>query len=195
MRDGLILKIHQGTDILEVIRPLAHLRMTVFREYPYLYEGSEDYEQAYLTRYAQQPAALVGTAWYQDTLVGATTAQPLANEMSAIQAPFLAHDLAVESFLYLGESLVLQDFRGKGLGHAFFDMREQHAQALGLSRTTFCAVDRPEGHPLKPRDYRSNDLFWTKRGYVRQPHVTCQLTWQDVDQSTETQHSLTFWIK
>lgn len=195
MRNGISLKTYQGTDILDVIRPLAHLRMTVFREYPYLYDGSEAYEQEYLTRYAQESTALVGTAWYQDTLVGATTAQPLANEMSAIQAPFLAAGLPIDSYLYLGESLVLQPYRGKGLGHAFFDLRENHAQVLGLTHTTFCAVDRPENHPLQPTHYRSNDVFWTKRGYIRQTHLTCYLTWQDIHESSETTHPLTFWIK
>lgn len=195
MRDGLILKSYQGEEIRSIIAPLAHLRITVFREFPYLYDGTEAYEADYLARYAKQPHALVGLAWAGDQVVGATTAQPLACEMEAVQAPFHQTQRPVANYLYFGESLVLAACRGMGLGHAFFDLREEHARRLGLSHTTFCAVDRPADHPLKPDAYRPNDAFWTKRGYVRHPELTCQMTWQDIDQPTELAHTLTFWIK
>lgn len=195
MRDGLTIDTYHGEAILSVLLPVAQLRMAVFRDYPYLYEGAMSYEIDYLTRYAQNPTSILGIAWKDGLAVGATTAQPLGCEMPSVQAPFQQVNLAVDAYLYLGESLVLPDFRGLGLGHAFFDLREKHAHDLGLIHTTFCAVDRPENHPLKPQNYRPNDTFWTKRGYKRQPHLTCQLAWQDIDQPQETSHSLTFWIK
>ena len=40
-----------GDALAKYIPDLARLRMTVFREYPYLYDGSEAYEAEYLRTY------------------------------------------------------------------------------------------------------------------------------------------------
>jgi len=42
----------KGKEILPYLTELAHLRMTVFKEYPYLYEGDLAYEEKYLQTYA-----------------------------------------------------------------------------------------------------------------------------------------------
>lgn len=41
-----------GKEIGDALDDLAALRVKVFREWPYLYEGSLDYERNYLRRYA-----------------------------------------------------------------------------------------------------------------------------------------------
>lgn len=50
------IKIVHGTAVTPYIADLARLRIEVFRAFPYLYEGSEDYEVSYLATYAQSPA-------------------------------------------------------------------------------------------------------------------------------------------
>ena len=37
----------------------------------------------------------------------------------------------------------------------------------GFKITAFCSVVRPEDHPFRPSDYRSNNDFWKKRGVYR----------------------------
>ena len=53
---------------------LARLRITVFREWPYLYEGSLDYEQRYLRDFLDIPQAALIIARDGDEIVGAATA-------------------------------------------------------------------------------------------------------------------------
>ena len=49
--NDLIFKTYRGEEISQIIEPLAQLRMKVFYEYPYLYDGNLDSELRYLGRY------------------------------------------------------------------------------------------------------------------------------------------------
>ena len=48
-----------GGDIDAFLPELARLRIRVFREYPYLYEGSAAYEEKYLKTYANVPESVM----------------------------------------------------------------------------------------------------------------------------------------
>jgi GNAT superfamily N-acetyltransferase len=185
-----------GPDILKIIPGLAELRMSVFRDFPYLYEGEMAYEEKYLMRYANNKNAFVFTVFDGNKMVGATTAMPLADESEDIKAPFIEAGFDLYSIFYFGESVLLQDYRRQGIGRRFFEERENYAlQFPEIKITAFCAVDRPENHPLRPTDYRPNDAFWAKRAYMKQPHLQCSMSWQDIDKTEETFKTLTFWTK
>jgi GNAT superfamily N-acetyltransferase len=184
-----------GARLRTRLADLAALRLAVFREWPYLYDGTAADEARYLEPYARSPQSLAVLVWDGDTCVGATTALPLADATDETRAPFLAAGEDVRGTLYFGESVVLASHRGRGLGVGFFAAREAHARALGLSRCAFCAVDRPDVHPLKPPDAGSNAAFWQRRGYVREPRLACVLEWRDLGEATPSRHTLTYWLK
>jgi GNAT superfamily N-acetyltransferase len=184
---------YTGDAIHPFLHDMAHLRMEVFREWPYLYDGDHAYEQRYLHKYISTPDALVVVATIQDKVVGVSTGLPLHFAESALQAPFHAHHENVSQWFYFGESVLLSDFRGHGIGKAFFDAREQHARERGYHHICFCAVEREQTHPLRPADYHSLDGLWTKRGFAKQPHLQATLGWLDIDQPHDTDKTLTFW--
>jgi GNAT superfamily N-acetyltransferase len=177
-----------------LIPALGELRIRVFHDFPYLYEGSQEYEENYLQLYTKNPQSIAYVVFDGDKAVGATTGMPLSAESAEIQQPFLDRGLNTKEFFYFGESILLPEYRGRGLGHRFFDVREKHALENGFKATTFCSVVRPENHPLKPEDYRSNDVFWTKRGYTK-PDFSCRMSWLDRNESKETEKELIFWTK
>lgn len=185
----------RGAAIQEQLQALAALRLTVFRDWPYLYEGTVDYEQRYLETYASCNDSIAVLAWDGAQCVGATTALPMQSAEAAMRTPFEQAALEIDNTLYFGESVVLSSHRGRGIGVAFFEQREVHALALGLRRCAFCAVDRPENHPLKPAGYTPNDAFWTRRGYTRQPTLQCRFDWLDRGESAPTSHTLTYWLR
>ncbi len=182
-----------GPAIGDVLEDLAALRIEVFREWPYLYAGTLDYERWYLGEFAKAAQALVVAAVDDDRVVGASTAAPLAHEHAPIRAPFEARGDDVGSIFYLAESVLLPAYRGRGVGHAFFDEREAEARRLGYAEAVFCAVIRPADHPLKPADYRPLDPFWRRRGYAPLEGVVCYFPWQDVGEAEETEKPLQFW--
>lgn len=186
----------KGSEISSLSTDFALLRIKVFREYPYLYEGSMDYEMDYIHRYSRSQDAFLFAVYDGPQMVGATTCIPLQDEMEEIRQPFEAAGHDIGSVFYFGESLLLPSYRGLGLGHRFFDKRESHAKSFKTySKTAFCSVNRPQDHPLKPRNYRSNESFWKKRGYTKNPDLTCRLSWLDLQGMEPTHKELTFWTK
>lgn len=184
-----------GRRIAEQLQPLAQLRLRVFREWPYLYEGTLDYEHQYLETYLACSDSLAVLVWDGDVCIGATTALPMTQASAEMRAPFERAGMPLSDFLYFGESVVLSGYRGRGIGVHFFALRESHARALGLLRCTFCAVERPDAHPLRPAGHAGNTGFWTRRGYVRRPELTCRFEWKDLDQPAPTPHQLVYWTK
>lgn len=185
----------QGAAIASQLEPLAHLRLQVFRDWPYLYEGTLDYERHYLETYIACPNSLAVLVWDGAQCIGATTALPMTQAQPEMRVPFEQAGLPVADYLYFGESVVLASHRGLGIGVRFFELREAHALSLDLAHCTFCAVDRPIDHPLKPDDYLGNDRFWQRRGYTRRPELACTFDWQDLDQPALTAHRLSFWTR
>lgn len=178
-----------------LIGDLARLRITVFREYPYLYDGDLAYERDYLATYAADPQAIIVGAWDGDQLVGAATGAPMAGQHDEWAAPFQARGHALETLFYCGESVLLPTYRGRGVGHAFFDAREAQARALGARLSAFCAVIRPEDDPARPAGHRPLDGFWRKRGYAPEPGLEAQFSWKEVGATEESAHRLQFWLR
>ena len=185
-----------GKDIAPLLPEIARLRIAVFRAWPYLYDGTLTYEQNYLHKFAEAPGAVISAAFDDDRLVGCATAAPLDQVEPEFAAPFLARDMDVARMFYCGESVLLTTYRGRGIGHAFFDHREQRAHDLGgFTHSTFCAVVRPPTHPLKPAGYKPLDPFWTKRGYTRVEGMTTEFAWKDIEQPDETAKTMQVWMK
>ncbi|RFA24786.1 GNAT family N-acetyltransferase [Alkalilimnicola ehrlichii] len=185
-----------GAALQAHLEDLARLRITVFRDFPYLYEGDPVYEQRYLQTYADAPDSVIVLVFDNDQVVGASSGIPLSDETPEIQKPFQDQGYDVERVFYCGESVLLRDYRGRGLGVAFFEEREAHAQALNRFDTiSFCAVERPLDHPRRPQGYTPLDVFWQRRGYRKQPHLRTSMSWQDLDEAHETPKPMIFWTK
>ncbi|WP_461140320.1 GNAT family N-acetyltransferase [Spirosoma pomorum] len=185
-----------GSEFRSVFDELAALRIAVFYDFPYLYAGTLTYEKEYLETYARAERSFLFAAYDGDRMVGATTALPLRDETAEVQAPFLAAGYDPETVFYFGESILLPEYRGRGLGHLFFDEREAHARQFDQYRIScFCAVQRPDNHPLRPVDYQPLDSFWTKRGYQRDPTLQSIFTWPDRNENESTSKTMIYWTR
>ena len=191
-----LLVVH-GDAISPWIGALAALRIAVFRDWPYLYDGDLDYEASYLRGYAADPHATVVLARAGGEVVGASTAMPLAAHSGDVVAPLTQAGYRAGELYYFGESVLDPAWRGRGLGHAFFDRREEAAARFGFARMTFCAVVRPADHPRRPAAYQPLDPFWRRRGFVPLPDVRGEMRWKDLDDpaGTESPKPMQFWIK
>src|SRR5690348_8604099 len=119
-----------GAALVPHLDKVANLRIAVFRDWPYLYEGDAAYEREYLDAYVQSPRSVVVLARAGDAVIGASTGIPLPEDSVEFQQPFHERGIDVSKVFYCGESVLLPQYRGRGIGHAFFDAREAHARAL-----------------------------------------------------------------
>jgi GNAT superfamily N-acetyltransferase len=187
---------YHGAEIANVIEDLGRLRIEVFRDFPYLYEGSLDYERNYLQTYVNAPASMLAIVWDGLDAVGATTCIPLRNETEEVQEPFVKAGLNLDEIFYFGESILLSSYRGLGLGKHFFELREAHAAAHAWCKMVcFCAVERPESHPLRPAGYRPLDGFWQGLGYEQRSDLKAGFQWQDIGEAHSSIKPMVFWAK
>jgi GNAT superfamily N-acetyltransferase len=184
-----------GLQVAAYLDDVARLRIEVFRDFPYLYDGDLAYERDYLSTYSTCDQSLFVLVEDAGRIVGASSGLPLAAETAEFQQPLADAGHDVSGIFYFGESVLLPAYRGRGLGHRFFDQRERYARSLGFTLAAFCAVQRPDDHPLRPHQYRPLDAFWLRRGYTKQSNVVAHFTWKDVDEAQPTAKPLVFWLR
>jgi GNAT superfamily N-acetyltransferase len=189
------IKVLKDAALEAAIPDVAALRIAVFRDWPYLYDGDLDYEKRYLAPYTSTERAVLVGAFDNGQLVGASTAMPLSAHADDFAQAFAVSDLALEDVFYCAESVLLPRYRGQGAGHAFFDLRERAARDFGYPHCAFCSVIRPPDHPARPADYRPLDAFWRARGYAPLPGVVASFAWKDIGQEVETDKPLQFWAR
>ncbi|MCE3011303.1 MAG: GNAT family N-acetyltransferase [Proteobacteria bacterium] len=175
---------------------LAQLRRRMFRDFPYLQERSLESQEKHFASCLEAKDFVLIACFDRDRIVGYATGLPLFQESPEIQRPFLNLGWAVNEIFYFGESVLLPEFRGRGITHRFFDGRERAAKALpGIKMTCFGAVQRSGDHPLRPPQYRPLDEFWSQRGYRKVPELVAQISWTDIGESKETSKNLVFWVR
>ncbi|MBC7478658.1 MAG: GNAT family N-acetyltransferase [Pseudorhodobacter sp.] len=177
------------------LEEIATLRQAVFREWPYLYDGSLEYERQYVASYRDHPGALVVGALDGGQLVGASTSTPMEDLSAEFAAPFSALGIPRNGVLWGPESALLPAWRGQGIGHRFFALREAHARAMGRTHVAFASILRPDDHPLRPPAARTNDAFWRRQGYAPLAGFVVEFGWKDVGSAVETVKQLQVWMK
>jgi len=194
--NNLHIKILAGSDIAAFTTDLAYLRIEIFREFPYLYDGTLEYERNYLKTYSESSDSLAVIVFDGEKPVGVSTGLPMDHETEEFKRPFIEEGLNPGKIFYCGESILKKEYRGRGFYSRFFKEREDHAKKLGrFDITTFCAVVRPDKHPLKPENYRALDLNWKKFGYTKHPELTTTYTWKDINKKNESSKKMVFWLK
>lgn len=185
----------RGAELERALDALSTLRIEVFRAYPYLYEGSLAYEQEYLRGFAASPESALVVARDDRQIVGASTAMPLVAHADEVVPPLRAAGFDPTRVYYFGESVLRASHRGHGIGHRFFDLREQAAREHGYTITAFCAVERAHDDPRRPSDHRALDPFWQGRGYQKRPEIVATFRWRDLGDAVESDKRMVFWIK
>lgn len=203
-----------GADVTAHLDAVAAFRLRHFRDYPYLYDGTMEYEREYLAAFALDPLSLIVMAFDDDRTVASddTAAEPrgrlvaVSTALPLVSKADILHDSAEifraaghdpATFYYFSETIVEAAYRGRGVGRAIYARREQFAVRHGFANVCFMSVIRPENDPQQPSDYRDNGRFWHRQGFVP-TEMIATFDWPTIlpDGTTaDRTHSLRFWIK
>ncbi len=77
-----------GPEAITFIHRIAEFRLTSFREFPYLYDGTITDEETYLKTYFESCKAKLFLAFHGNDLVAFSSCLPLADEGDYMQKPF-----------------------------------------------------------------------------------------------------------
>jgi GNAT superfamily N-acetyltransferase len=188
-------KVCTGTGIIPYLKNLAALRIEVFREFPYLYDGSLEYEEKYLSGYNRNQQSIIVLAIEDEVVIGMSSGIPLISEPLEFQNVFLHNSIDPKSVFYFGESVLKRSKRGQGIGKKLMETRINYARDLGFTICAFCSVIRESNHPLIPIGYKPLDAFWTKYGFVKFDNMKIEFKWKDLDSDEETAKKMVFWLK
>lgn len=186
----------QGKEIIPYLPDLMQLRLKIFKEYPYLYEGHSQDEENYIKKFINQERAIFLLALSDKKVVGVATALPLEFESEAIKKPFLEHRFDISKMFYLGEQILLPEYRGQGFGGRFFIECERLIKNFEqYAIITFCAIKRSENDPRRPAEYRALDNYFKRQGYEKHPELIAELNWTEIGDKEKSPHLLVFWLK
>jgi|TARA_R110000850_G_scaffold275733_2_gene415629 GNAT superfamily N-acetyltransferase len=193
-KTGLSFSLLTTDQVEQALDDLARLRIEVFADWPYLYDGDAAYEAQYLKHFAASPGAVVVAARdVNGAMVGAATGAPLSDHADEFAAPFARIGLDPDDFFYLAESVLLPEYRGQGAGRQFFQMREAAARAQGFEHTVFASVVRPDDHPAKPLNDHTLHAFWERLGYEPYSGLLAEFSWRDIGAAAESLKPLQVW--
>lgn len=185
----------KGERIKDYALNLAKLRIEVFKEYPYLYEGNLSYETDYIHTYVQCSEATFVLVFDGQNVVGVSTALPLEFETEQTKKPFIDNQMDVSNIFYFGESVLLPQYRKQGIYRQYFQERENAAKQYGAQYATFCAVVRQDDDKRRPASYEPLDNVWQHFGYVRQNQLIAHFTWKEIGDDDKTTKEMVFWMK
>lgn len=184
-----------GSAITDHLDDLASLRLEIFAEFPYLYQGKREDEISYLSGYAKTPGAIVILAEADGRVVGAATGMPLIHEDAALRDPVTTAGLSIETFYYVGELLFYPAWRGAGMGLQLLSKMEEEIHTLGGYDQIICAtVERPDDHPARPAGHISITRFLARTGFSRIEGATTGFTWLEPD-GIKRDHPMLLWSK
>lgn len=186
----------KGSEIIPYLTQLAQFRISIFKEYPYLYEGDLEYEKNYLLTYSKCSESILVLILDKEKIVGISTAIPMEFETIDFQRPFLeGSKIPITEIFYFGESLILPEYRGQKLYRYFFQERESAAKKRGCQYCVFAAVERSEDDSRKPKQYIPLDKVWEHFGYKKNINLKMQFKWKEIGEKIETLKTMIVWIK
>ena len=183
----------RGSEIEKHVDQLGRFRIEIFREYPYLYDGSIEYERAYLGRYSRNPESLLLILQDARGIIGACTGTPLNGEDNDFQNAFVGENK--DAIYYIGEVVLRADSRGQGLGSRLLSTALSLINLKRFRIISLCTVDRGLNHPRRPGNYCPPDYLWEKYGFVKSNNLLAYLAWKDIGHEAETQKPMNIWLK
>ncbi|QVL55435.1 MAG: GNAT family N-acetyltransferase [Simkaniaceae bacterium] len=185
-----------GNKILPYIAEIAKLRIQIFHEWPYLYEGCLEYEKKHLQTYTKTQESLVIIAKHGNRIIGAVTGVPAKDSMQEVQKALENASFPLETTYYLGEILLLDEYRGSGIGSQLYRFFEDSVRKKNRYHTVvLCEINRSDTDKRKPLSYEGLDVFWHHFQYKRSAKIKTSFSYQEIGSDKETPHPMVFWEK
>jgi GNAT superfamily N-acetyltransferase len=179
----------KGAQIKSIEQSFANLRISIFREYPYLYQGDLLTEKQYFDMFGDNTICVI--AKDGSAIVGIIIGTPLQEVFKRLLEPLT--EAPIEKMFYLADILVLKSYRGQQIGHTLYQLFEKEVQKTGLfTNILIREIFKSPDDPKKPSDYYSLDLFWNKKGFKKMEGITQQDQWKAIGDDDLSFHTMIY---
>jgi hypothetical protein len=163
-------KIIKNKEIESYTKYIASLRLMMFKEFPYLYEGSLEQEEKYLSFYTDFPDGRVVLAKQGGCIAGLLTGMPMISiceHISDFKKTLDEHKRTLNGAYYYGEGLVLPAYRGQGMLTKMFEVLNNEIKIMGYNHAYGITVIRDKNDARRPAHYRDTDTLWDRMGLTK----------------------------
>lgn len=186
-----------GKEILPHADELFEWRIRIYCEYPWLWVGNIDTERSSdeTKAFLSSNDSILIKIKHQGKLIGLSAGNSVRRECERYQKIFSERFNPEECFYYR-ESMLLPEYRNKGLYKIFFQEREKWARKHNfVKQLMFISIEREENHPKKPIDYRSPIGLWKSQGFTKQSEMFLEADWVEVGETEKKKNKIAFWVK
>lgn len=199
-QDGIRIETYRGQEINSHIKEITDVALVVYRDYPYLYEGTVEEYLPILALNGKSSCGLGCLVYDNDKVIGAALGMPADEIRSHYLEPLLkvSSREKLKASFYFAEMLLLKEYRNSDLGQQIYNAMEKLVKAEGIfNRIYFCNIVEADQHPLKPKDYLPFDEFWQmeKLGFEKCESLTFNAYWQNINETEDSPHQQVYWTK
>lgn len=171
-------------NVRNVLSDISALRITVFRDFPFLYDSTVEEDFKFIKQYENQ--GIIITARDGKKVIGGATGLPLKNADSVLQKAVAAVESDWQTYFYHGELMVDKAYRRKGIGRQLWKRFIQEIPKE-YSKLCLCTVVRDKPHYL--------ESFWREEGFKERHDIECTYSWKEIGSELEVSHTMRFWTK
>ena len=186
-----------GQAIVPYVKDITTLSLIIYKEYPYLYDGTEEDYLPAIEHYSHSEKGIACVLFDDTKPIGVAIGMPISEMREKYQQPFL-HARPEENpdeIFYLGELLLLKEYRGQGFGKQMYLELERLVIEENFKKICFCKSNEDDPDPsIMPENYRPLDEFWKKLEFER-CDVSVSVYWKNIFETDESPHELVYWIK
>lgn len=193
---SITLEVLRGKELLSNISKLTKLRLAIYQEYPYLYEGNSAFEESYLSLFANSNESMLIIAKDNHQIIGAISGLPLDMAQKEIREVFIQSEIEIKDYYALCDVIVLKQYRSKGVGSILCEeFLKQLQKKKRYKKLVLWQIVKAPDDPKRPKSYFSPDGFWQKLGFIKNPGLMCFLKWIEISETKESSHRFEFWLR
>ena len=164
---------YSGEHLAANINVLAEFRLRYFREFPYLYVGTEEGEHKHIAEYSANPTTrliLARETNADNNIIGIAIGTMLTTEpeiLRQIGESLRSCEIIPEQCYYFGEMIFVPEYRHRGIGKQMLEALKNAGKEQGASRFCFLAIAREPNDPRRPVGHTDTDIIFRKFGFEK----------------------------
>lgn len=176
------MQVLKGHQIKPYSKAIVELLLTVFKEPPYLYEGTVEEYLPFVEIYANSADGIACLLFENKKLVGVVTGVPLQEMPERFRTSF---GNQCKTMYYLGEMGLVKEYQKQKLGTLLYSEFEKQIPP-GFDTLCFCKISEPNN---------TFDPVLEKYGFVEEKKHAFEGVWRNIGELIESPHEMDFWTK